>query len=325
MLVKRLKATFFEQRIMKRIGNIFDKIVSIENLEVADKKAKKRKLNQKEIRDYFKGRKKNLDTLHNNLISGEFKTSKYSVFKVYEPKERIISKLPFYPDRITQWGVYLQLENIFTPTFTADTYSAIKGRGIHKLSDNLKQSLKDKEGTKYCLKLDIKQFYPSVNNEILKQKIRRKIKCTRTLKLLDNIIDSASGLPLGNLLSQLFANVYLNELDHYIKQELKVKYYFRYCDDICILSCNKQDLHNILHIIKQKLSDLKLEIKSNYQIFPVEKRGVDIVGYKHYHTHTLLRKSIKKNYIKNKNKKTHYSWLKHCNSKNLIEKYEVNL
>jgi hypothetical protein len=307
---------------MKRIGNIFDKIVSIENLKIADKKAKRRKLNQKEIRDYFKDRENRLETLRSSLINGEFKTSKYSVFKVYEPKERIISKLPFSPDRVCQWAVYLQLEKIFTPTFTVDTYSAIKGRGIHKLSNNLTKSLKDVSGTEYCLKLDIKQFYPSIDNDVLKDKISRKIKCVRTLQLLDNIIDSAEGLPLGNLLSQLFANVYLNEFDHCIKQQLKIKYYFRYCDDICILSNNKQDLHSILYIIKQKLADLKLEVKSNYQIFPVEKRGIDIVGYKHFHTHTLLRKTIKKNYIRNKNKKTHYSWLKHCNSKNLIQKYE---
>lgn len=324
MLVKKLKATFFEQRTMKRVGNIFDKIVSIENLKVADKRAKKGKLNQKEVRDYLKDRQNSLERLYNILIDGKFETSEYSVFKVYEPKERLISKLPFFPDRVCQWAVYLQLEKILTPTFTTDTYSAIKGRGIHKLSNNLKKSLKDKEGTKYCLKLDIRQFYPSINNDILKQKIRNKIKCVRTLQLLDNIIDSAEGLPLGNLLSQLFANVYLNEFDHYIKQQLRIKYYFRYCDDICILSNNKQDLHNTLHIIKQKLADLKLEVKSNYQIFPVEKRGIDIVGYKHFHSHTLLRKTIKKNYIRNKNKKAHYSWLKHCNSKNLIQKYENN-
>jgi RNA-directed DNA polymerase len=309
---------------MKRIGNVFDKIVNIENLKIADKKAKRGKLNQKEIREYFKDREFNLQKLYNTLINGEFETSKYSIFRVYEPKERVISKLPFFPDRVTQWGVYLQLEKIFTPTFTADTYSAIKGRGIHKMSDNLEKSLKDVENTKYCLKLDIKQFYPSVNNEILKKKIRRKIKCERTLDLLDNIINSAKGLPLGNLLSQLFANIYLNELDHYIKQELKVKYYFRYCDDICILSGNKQELHRFLHIVRQKLIDLKLELKDNYQIFPIEKRGIDVVGYRHFHTHKLLRKSIKKRYIKNKNKKTHYSWLKHCNSKNLREKYENN-
>lgn len=309
---------------MKRIGNIFDSIKNLENLRIADKKAKKGKLNQKEVREYFKDRESKLESLYNILTNGEFKTSEYSVFKVYEPKERVISKLPFFPDRICQWAVYSQLEKIFTPTFTSDTYSAIKGRGIHKLSGNLKKSLKDIDGTKYCLKLDIRQFYPSVNSEILKQKIRRKIKCIKTLQLLDNIIDSAEGLPLGNLLSQLFANVYLNEFDHFIKQQLKVKYYFRYCDDICILSDNKRDLHNTLHTIKGKLINLKLEVKGNYQIFPVEKRGIDIVGYRHFHTHTLLRKTIKKNYIKNKNKKTHYSWLKHCNSKNLIEKYENN-
>jgi len=223
------------------------------------------------------------------------------------------------------WGIYLQIESIFTPTFVADTYSSIKGRGVHKCSYNLRRVLKDIDGTKFCLKIDIKKFYPSINNEILKTKIRRKIKCKPTLKLLDEIIDSAKGLPLGNLLSQILANVYLNDFDHYLKQELKIRYYFRYCDDLVILSNSKESLHEVLFKMRVKLKELNLEINKSYQVFPVEKRGIDFLGFKHYHTHTLLRKTIKKKFIKKRNNlkslPSYKGWLSACDSINLTEKY----
>ena len=133
------------------------------------------------------------------------------------------------------------LEPIWINIFTKDTYSCIKNRGIHKLVNNLKKVLKsDPEGTKYCLKLDIKKFYPSINHDILKEIIRYKIKDEELLQVLDEIIDSAEGVPIGNYLSQFFANLYLAYFDHWIKEVLKVKYYFRYCDDITILGSNKE-------------------------------------------------------------------------------------
>ncbi|MEF9476740.1 RNA-directed DNA polymerase [Chryseobacterium sp. 1B4] len=148
------------------------------------------------------------------------------------------------------------------------------------------------------------------------------------LWLLDEIINSAPGLPIGNYLSQYFANFYLTFFDHWIKENLKIKYYFRYADDIVILNNDKENLHEILKIITKYLSNnLRLEVKRNWQIFPIENRGIDFVGYVHYHTHTLLRKSIKKRFAKmlRKNPKkesiaSYYGWAKHCNSKNLLKK-----
>lgn len=121
------------------------------------------------------------------------------------------------------------MEPIWVKIFTRDTYSCIKNRGIHALLQKLQSDLaSDPEGTKYCLKLDIKKFYPSINHKILKQIIRKKIKDKNLLKLLDEIIDSADGVPIGNYLSQFFANLYLAYFDHWVKEELKVKYYYRY-------------------------------------------------------------------------------------------------
>lgn len=221
------------------------------------------------------------------------------------------------------------LEDIFIKTFTTNTYNCIKNRGIHKAFYKLKDSLKDIENSKYCLKVDIKKFYPSIDNKILKELLRRKFKDKELLNLLDEIIDSTVGVPIGNYLSQYFANFYLTYFDHYIKEELKVKYYFRYCDDLVFLNNNKEELHNVLFNISSYLNyNLNLKLKSNYQIFSVEKRGIDFIGYKFYHTYILLRKRIKNSFIKmikyNKNKKsiTSYNgWLSHANTINLINKY----
>lgn len=309
---------------MKRHSNLYEKIISIENLKLADKKARKGKHNYKELKKHIQNEEQNIQDLHQILKDKNFKTSEYTTFKIYEGKERIISKLPYFPDRLLQHAVLLVLEPIFVSTFTADTYSCIRGRGVHKASYNLRKALQNKEETKYCLKLDIKKFYPNVDNEILMTLLRRKFKDKDLLNLLENIIMSMKGLPIGSYTSQFFANFYLTYFDHWIKEELKVKYYFKYCDDIVILSDNKEELRFWFFQIKEYLCTLNLEIKSNYQIFPVEKRGIDWVGFKHYHTHTLIRKSIKKNYIRSKHKERWNSWLIHANTINLKNKYENN-
>ena len=224
------------------------------------------------------------------------------------------------------------LEPILVQTFTADTYSCIKGRGIHAAANSVKKALSDKENTLYCLKLDVTKFYPSIDHDILKQLLRKKFKDSDLLWLLDEIIDSAPGLPIGNYLSQYLANFYLTYFDHWIKEEMNVKYYFRYADDLVILASSKPYLHFLLSYIKAYLkTELSLDVKGNYQIFPVESRGIDFVGYKFYHTHTLLRKSIKKNFARmvanNPNDASiasYMGWAKHCNSVNLLNKLLPN-
>src|SRR5690606_15310200 len=146
-------------------------------------------------------------------------------FKVFEPKERLVYRLPYFPDRITHHAIMNVLEPIFVANLTTDTYSCIKGRGIHACANAVKKALKDVPSTKYCLKLDITKFYPSVDHEILKALLRRKFKDQDLLELLDEIIDSAPGLPIGNYLSQYLANFYLSYFDHWIKEKKRVKYY----------------------------------------------------------------------------------------------------
>jgi RNA-directed DNA polymerase len=176
------------------------------------------------------------------------------------------------------------------------------------------------------LKLDIRKFYESIDHNILKSLLRRKFKDGDLLWLLDDIIDSSPGVPIGNYLSQYFGNLYLTGFDHWIKEVKRVKYYFRYCDDVVILG-NKPELRFLLEEIRDYLHGLKLEVKSNVRIFPVVD-GIDFVGYVHYPTHTLLRKSIKTRFIKmakrNKNQESiaaYKGWLSHCDARNLMNKY----
>lgn len=317
---------------MRRVGNLYEQIISIDNLNMADGKAQKGKSKQYGVVRHNKNPEYNIWELQKMLVDKTYKTSEYDVFKVYEPKERDVFRLPYFPDRITHHAIMNVLEPIFLKVFTADSYSCIKGKGIHSASFAVRKALKNVEETKYCLKLDIRKFYPSVDHNVLKSLLRRKFKDKDLLWLLDEIIDSAPGLPIGNYLSQYFANFYLTYFDHWIKEFLRVKFYFRYADDIVILHTDKRELHHILNLITSHLDqNLKLEVKDNWQIFPVEKRGIDFVGYIHFHTHILLRKSIKKRFARmlKRNPKresiaSYKGWSKHCNSKNLLKKLLSN-
>lgn len=300
----------------------------MDNLRLADKKARRGKSSQPAIKSHDRNRESNLFLLHESLINKTYFTSNYTTFKVYEPKEREIFRLPYFPDRITHHAVMNVLEPIFVSTFTADTYSCIKKRGIHAASRALQRALRNVPETQYCLKLDIRKFYPSVDHAILKRLLRKKIKDQDLLWLLDEIIDSADGLPIGNYLSQYFANFYLTYFDHWVKEKLKVKHYFRYADDLVILGSTKEELHKHLYEIRKYLSDeLNLEIKSNYQVFPVAARGIDFVGYVHFHDHVRLRKRIKQSFARMVARRrnsasisSYYGWIKHCNSINLMKK-----
>lgn len=322
---------------MKRYNNLFDKIVTLDNLYLADKRARRQKQHRPEIIEFDKSREKLLLDLQKKLINGEYRTSEYYIFKIYEPKEREIFKLPYYPDRIVHHAIMNIMEPIWVSSFVKDTYSCIKNRGIHKALKDVKHALKDEANTQYCLKLDVRKFYPSIDHAILKQLIRKKIKDKRLLSLLDEIIESAQGVPIGNYLSQFFANLYLTYLDHWIKEQKKVRYYFRYAGDIVILGRDKQELRDLFYNIQDYLNNkLKLNFKDNWQIFKVDSRGIDFVGYRIFHTHTLLRKSIKKKFCKKINKLnkkqnidkdtykqkicSYIGWIKYCNGRNLLNK-----
>ena len=327
---------------MIRFGNLFDKIYDIENLKLAHENARKKKTHYKEVKKVDDNLEASMMELHFLLKNKLYKNSKYTIFKkkTDNGKIREIYKLPYFPDRIIHHAIIQIVEPIWKSTLIRDTHSSIKGRGIFDGVNRFKIALRDKENTTYCLKLDINKYYPSINNSILKSIIRKKIKDKNSLWLLDEIIDSVIGIPIGNYLSQYFGNLYLSELDHIMKN--KLKYYFRYCDDIVILHKNKNYLHEIKIEIDNYLSDKRnLKLKSNWQLFPVSKRGVDFLGYRFFHNYMLLRRSIKNKFIKlSKRIKTnyqnmnhneiinglmsYYGWLKYGNCLNLTKKYLDN-
>lgn len=279
---------------MKRFGNLYARICAYENLESAFYHASDGKHKRPEVQEFASDLEANLRRIEQQLRAHTYRTSDYEVFTKHEPKERIIYKLPFR-DRVVHWAIMLVVEPIWVNNFTRDVYACVKGRGIHPCLRQLRQDLRhDPEGTAYCLKLDVRKFYPSISHEILKQVVRVKIKDPELLWLLDEIIDSADGVPIGNYLSQFFANLYLSELDHLIKERLKVRYYYRYADDIVLLAADKETLSGHLVFINHFLNcERALDMKRNYQIFPVESRGIDFVGYVTYHTHSLARKRNK--------------------------------
>lgn len=324
---------------MKRYNNLYEKITEYKNIELAHINAQKGKKHYTSVQNVNKNQEKYLKELQTMLVDKTFKNSEYSTFIKKGKKDRLIYRLPYFPDRIVQHAIMNIVEPIWKKTLIRDTYSAIKGRGIHDGVKRAQKFLQDKENTQYCLKMDVKKFYPSINNSILKQIVRKKIKCKDTLWLLDEIIDSSSGVPIGNYLSQYFGNLYLSPLDHWLKEDKKAKYYARYCDDFIILHSDK----NYLCDLKQEIilfieSELNLSVKENHQVFPVSKRGIDFLGYVFFHNQTRVRKDIvvifKRKVEKiRKNWKhmpstqiintimSYYGWLKHADALNLWKKY----
>lgn len=309
---------------MKRKGNLFYKIVSMENLVKASQKAQKGKRKKKDVRVWNSNLDENLRLLQQELLTRTYNLSEYFVFKIYEPKERIISKLPF-KDRVVQWAIILVIGDILKESFISQTYSCLRGRGVHKCLKDIKKHLKDRRRTKYVLKMDIKKFYPSLSHDLLKGFLRRKFKDSDLLWLLDLIIDSTPhGCVLGNFTSQWFGNVYLNEFSHYLKEIKKIRYLAIYCDDIVIFHESKEYLYYLKNEIEDYL-DKKLRLQlSNKQVFPISKRPLDSLGYVIDQDKVKIRKYIKENFRRNRYKLTsiasYLGWTSHANARNLEAK-----
>lgn len=324
---------------MKRIGNLFSQIVDMDNLYLAHHNAKKGKAWYKEVRQVDVDVSSKLVSLQELLKNGEYKTSKYEIFtRQCGQKARVIYKLPYYPDRIVHHAILQVILPIMVKNLIADTYACVPGRGIHKCANKIKNVLRKHDDIKYCLKMDIRKFYPSIDHEIMKAKTSRLIKCKDTLGLLAEVIDSAdTGMPIGNYLSQHLANLYLSGFDHWVKEDKRIKYYFRYSDDIVILGKSKGQLHELRKEIECYLqSELKLSVEGKWQVFPIAARGIDFLGYRFYPGYTLLRKSIAKRFKRRMKSITagkltrkgnvssiasYYGWMCHANTLNLRRKH----
>lgn len=319
---------------MKRYWNIYNRIYDLDNIKLAHKMARKWKWYYKEVRivdsniDYYcKQIQKMLKEKTYDIQPNDYT---HSTIKDWQ-KERELSKLKYYPHRIIQRAIMLQLEPIFMKTFCYHTCASLKGRWIHHA---LKLTKKYVKQARYCLKIDIRKFYPSIDHEILKQLLAKKIKCKDTLELLYKIIDSyewEKWVPIWSYLSQYLANYYLTYFDHWLKENKKCKYVVRYMDDIVIINDSKRELHELLKEMDWYLSVLKLDIKDNYQIFPIIVRWIDFVWYRFFGEYTLLRKWTCKKFKRATNTKqnnrwwcsinSYVWWLLRCNSFRLYEKY----
>ena len=327
---------------MKRHGNLFSDIVTKENIWFAHQRGKRGKCSYKEVQLIEKNPDYWLNRLRTSLIDGSFSTANYYIFKVYEPKEREIFKLPYFPDRVVHHAILNILKPIWDKLFIYDVYSSIEGKGIHAAINRLQGFLNNSRDTRYCLQFDVSKFYPSVDHNILMQRIIHKIKDSNVLMLLEDIVRSPpgdKGIPIGNYTSQYFANLYLNKFDHWLKHILGIKYYIRYADDGIILSGNKKRLHAIKDAISQYFSShLKLSLNSKTQVYSVADRGIDFLGYRTFRNYILLRKRSAKKFkrklrqIKQYHKKmtpqhiissvmSFLGWIQHCDGYNLLKSY----
>lgn len=317
--------------MVRRVGNLFSKICDYDNLMLAHYNARKGKSHYCEVKMVNADPDRYIGDIQVLLQKKDFTTSKYKTQYIYEPKKRLIYKLPYFPDRIIQHAIMQVIQPIWDKTFITDLYSAIPGRGLHAGSYRLREFMG--YNPQYCLKFDISKFYPSILHDELYNMIERKIKCKDTLWLIKDIIDSTEGVPIGNYLSQYFGNIYLNGFDHWLKEQNHIKYYIRYCDDGVILHNDKKYLHELLSGIQDYLEPLNMHLNNKTRIFPI-KQGIDFLGYVHYPTHVSLRKSSKRNLIHRSRTYGSQSpdhvrssvmssvgWLSHCNSYNLLEKY----
>jgi len=292
---------------MKTYSNLFDEICSFQNLHLAYLKARRCKRYRREILSFSYNLEANLTDLQKKLSDQTYQHGSYREFTVCDLKKRHI-KAPSFRDRVVHHALCNVVEPIFDKGFIYSNFACRKEKGTHRAIKRLEKfikSTKDKLPSKtYCLKCDISKYFGSINHEILLKMVEKKISGKKTLWLIKEILNSSHekpsvGIPIGNLTSQLFANIYLNELDQFAKHGLRIKYYIRYMDDFLVLGYDKIEIRRIKEKIREFLQNkLKLELhpkKAN--VSPIEK-SIDFLGYRIFGSHVLLRKNTVKRFIK---------------------------
>ncbi|MEA3414070.1 MAG: reverse transcriptase domain-containing protein [Nanoarchaeota archaeon] len=282
---------------MKTYKNLYEQIISLSNLITAHKKAKKGKTNKKYVKEFEENIAYNLKVLHDELKNTNYSPKSLKTFILRDPKTRKISKSAFR-DRIVHHALCNIIEPIFDKSFIFDSCANRKGKGtflaIKRFDRFQKKGTSNFSKQGFCFKADIKHYFREVDRKLLLKIISKKIKCENTLNLIKIILNnfnSKKGMPLGNLTSQFFANVYLNELDKFVKHKLKAKYYVRYVDDFIILNPSKKQLEVWEEEIKIFLKgNLKLELHKDKSKIHSLSKGVDFVGFRNFYYFRLLRK-----------------------------------
>lgn len=336
----------------KRINNIYDDALTFSKIRDAYKRTSRKKKKTKDSIQFEMYLEDNIIDIYKKFKNETYELGNYKSFKVYEPKERLIYCLPFYDRVVQQLYVHEYIMPYMIPKFMDTSYACIPKRGLHACIDKLQEYMNiavKKWDNPYFLKYDISKFFYSIDRKILYKIIERNYKDKKFLRLTKKFIEfvtekeykEGKGLPIGNYTSQYFANIYLNELDKYIKENLKVKYYIRFMDDGILIVENKEKAKELLNKIKDFLEEkLKLQLNKKTSYMPV-KKGCIYCGYRVFLDYRLIkRQNI--NRVKKRIKKWNKLWekreyefkkwnqsfcawkgyAKHANSYRLIKKLE---
>jgi len=301
---------------LKKFKRLYEQIYDFENLHEAYREARKNKRYRHEVLRFSANLEENLIQIQNELIWKTYSVGRYREFYVYEPKKRLVMALPF-KDRVMQWAIYRILNPLIERRYIRDSYACRIGYGAHRSVDRLQywlRNLERKYDRVYILKLDISKYFYRVDHDILVGILKRLIAEDDLLWLLEVVIRcdhtkfglilgdhdftgdriSGIGMPIGNLTSQMFANLYLNELDQFVKHNLQEKYYMRYMDDALVLYHDKKHLWQVKREIQRFIEDELHLVLNNKTSIRTINQGVDWVGYRVWSTHRKLRKSTAK-------------------------------
>jgi retron-type reverse transcriptase len=292
---------------MKRLNNLWQQVVTFDNLLLAYRKARLGKQRKYSVAKFTLNLESELFNLQRQLIDGSYQPSKYRLFTIYERKPRTIAAAPFR-DRVVHHALVNIIEPPLDKQFIYDSYACRQWKGVHRAIARYQNWARH---YRYALKMDILQYFPSIDHILLKEKLRRRIKDIQVLILLDKIIDSAppvnlspiwyagddlftpiercTGIPIGNLTSQFLANLYLDDFDHYLKEKLQIKPYLRYVDDFVVLDNSKARLHEIQKLIQNFLVGDRLRLHPRKVHIVPTNNGLDILGYVIFPHKRLLR------------------------------------
>lgn len=319
-------------------SNSFYHIISTSNLLSAWKEFKRCKTKKFDIQKFDFNLEKNILDLHFSLRRKTYTNEPYVPFYVYDPKRRHIHKAEVR-DRVVHQAIFRQLYHIYDPFFIYDSYSCRINKGTHsgvnRLETFLRRETKNYTKNAWVLKCDISKFFDSIDHKILQNILFKKIESLDTKWLIKNIIESFSktegkGLPLGNVTSQLFSNIYMNEFDQYVKHKLKVKYYIRYCDDFVFVSEKREHLLSFIPKISEFLEQ-KLKLKLHPKKVELKKvlQGIDFLGYVILPHYKVLRTNTKKRILRRakenlseESKNSYLGVLSHCKGYKIVKQLQ---
>lgn len=275
---------------MKRIGNLYDKVICVESLYQGYYEARKRKRVTSACHRFERRLGAQIQSLHETLADGSYKPKPYHEFMVFEPKPRRICA-PAFRDRVVQHAIYNAIRPVFDRAFIEQSFACRVGKGTHSAADYVQSALQKIPRDSYVVQLDIRRYYYSIDRGILRGLIERKIKDSRLVDLIMLFATTSEtvGVPIGNLLAQLFGLIYLNPLDHFIKRSLKLAHYARYVDDFVLMGLTLDQARSFKQRIEQFLDEelhLQLSKSSTYRAC----KGINFVGFRTWASKRFVRK-----------------------------------